>query len=57
MNRKYYMQDKFGYVEEVYLENDDAAFQYAQNKNFRSNENWKAYDERGNLIHRVAVCR
>lgn len=57
MKRKYFIQNKFGYVEEVQLENDDAAFLYAQNKNRRSNENWKAYNEHGNLIYRVAVCR
>lgn len=55
--RKYYLQNMFGRVEEIWLNDDNAAFEYAVNRNKRENANWKAYDERGNLIYGLCICR
>ena len=50
MKKKYYLQNSFGRVEEMWLDNDEEAFRYAQERNRRQYENWKAYNERGDLI-------
>lgn len=53
--QKYYMQNKYGRVEEMYFHSDEDAFNHTIKRNKRSDENWKVYDERGNLIYGLVV--
>ena len=58
--RKYYLQNQLGDTEEIFLNDDATAFCYAQQRNKKEeqatgvSQNWKAYDERGDLIYYVA---
>lgn len=55
--KKYYLQNKYGVVEEMCFRDNNEAFACAVRRNKRSDENWKAYDCRGDLIYGIAVCR
>ena len=50
---KYYMRRCDGRVDEIYLENDQAAFNYAHDRGRREHTEYRAYTDRGNLIFGV----
>lgn len=50
----YYLKDRYGMVEIFKCNTDQEAFAHAQMRNQKSDANWKAYDERGNLIFGIA---
>lgn len=55
--KRYYIANEAGRVEEMWFNNDNEAFTYAVERNKKKYENWKAYDQRGDLIFGVAICR
>lgn len=55
--KKYYLQNMHGHTVESWFENDEAAFKCAAKRNKADNTNWKAYDERGNLIYGICIYR
>lgn len=67
---KYYLSNDLGEIKEIECENDQEAFEFAQQLNnaskkiceyFREDRcnfnNWKAYNKRGDLIFRVAITK
>lgn len=52
--KKYYMRNRAGRIEEIWLTSDLEAFQYAIDRNKRKYEGWVAYDSRGERIVFVA---
>ncbi|MBO4796759.1 MAG: hypothetical protein J5553_05170 [Verrucomicrobia bacterium] len=51
--KSYYFVNRSGRVQSGRFENDRQAFVYCVMLNWNKGENWKTYDERGNLIHGV----
>ena len=52
--KTYYLKNQYGKVETLKCNTDQEAFANAQMRNKKSDANWKAYDERGNLIFGIA---
>lgn len=55
--KKYYLQNMYGHTEETWFNNDNEAFECTVKRNRAYYEGWKAYDERGNLIYGLCICR
>lgn len=63
--KTYYLSNIRGEIEKAQFENDAEAFREAQRRNKKPQNqntefrflNWKAYDERGDLIYYVSVNR
>jgi hypothetical protein len=55
--KKYYLQNMYGHTEEAWFNNDNEAFECTVKRNRNCYEGWKAYDERGNLIYGLCICR
>jgi hypothetical protein len=55
--KKYYLQNMNGNVEEAWFNNDNEAFECVVKRNKAFYENWKAYDDRGNLIYGLCIVR
>lgn len=52
--KTYYLKNQYGQVETFKCNSNKEAFLHAQMRNRKSDVNWKAYDERGNLIFGIA---
>lgn len=52
--KTYYLKNQYGNVETLKCNTDQEAFAHAQMRNKKLDVNWKAYDERGNLIFGIA---
>lgn len=55
--KNYYLANKYGEIEKITLSSDKEAFDLAVKRNRLDDSNWKAYDERGNLIYNVCIIR